>query len=284
MAWCQDCRWGQIKGHSAAGLDANALLQARFRQRLLQREPVNATAGPMVPCHVALSSATWAVLLRTTAQLLHGTSTDHGHVSAGQPVIFHLPGDEKARNGADADEAVGERMRAPHAVEHGSAGALADVRIRGEDASGSPADQRVKTLLPKQGRIPKVARKSIREFREQLLTGQVEQEPDQGTAGADGDSDWSKGAASREGATASQEDIRAGQAGAVHGAVPTPKKDMPAPSRASRRLEARRCSLACVQVLHCPAIGVQPRRCSPAVVWQRPDTMRPLHEKCFWWL
>ncbi|CAL8466575.1 g6111 [Coccomyxa elongata] len=222
---------------SEAGLDANALLQARFRQRLLHTDSFYARAGPMAPCHVALPSGSWAVLLRTTAQLLQGTGTAHGYVSAGKPVIFHLPGEEKIRSGP-ADETVGEHIEAPHAPENGSARVSADVTGRGDHANGSAADQGVKVLVSEQR--SKVARKSIGEFREQLLRGQIEQEPDQATEEADGDSDISRRAASREGTAGPQEKVGDGQGGAAHGAVSTPKKDMPAPSRVSRRLEARR--------------------------------------------
>ncbi len=192
----------------------------------------------MAPCIVALPSASWGELLRTTALLLQGTGTARGYVSAGKPVMFHLPYEENIRSGP-ADEAVGERREAHHAPENGSARVSADVTGRGDEANGSAADQGVKVLDSKQ-RSSKVARKSIREFREQLLRGQVEQEPDQGTEQANGDSDQSRQAASREGTAGSQEKAGDGQGGAAHGAVTTPKKDMPAPSRVSRRLEARR--------------------------------------------
>ena len=236
MGWFLDCDMEQIRRYSTVDLDANALLQARFRQRLLQTEPVDATTGPMASCHVALPSASWAVLLRTTSQLLHGTSTEYGHVSAGQPVIFHLPGIDTGRDGP-ADETADERMEAPHTPENSSARALAEVTGRDDDANDSAADQGVKGLAARQGRTPKSARKSITEFKERLVAGKVEQEPDQATEETEGDLDRSRPAASR---AASQEGVRDGQGGAAHGAVPTPKKDMPAPSRASRRLEARR--------------------------------------------
>ena len=227
---------GTCKGFFTVGLDANGLLQARFRQRLLQTESVDATTGPMATCHVALSSASWAVLLRTTTQLLHGTSTEYGPVSAGQPVIFHLPGIGTGLDG-HADEAAEERMEAPHAPENSSARALAEVTGGDDETNDSGADQGVKMPAAKQGRTLKSARKSIAEFKERLVAGQVEQEPDQATEETEGDIDRNRPAASR---AASQEGVRDGQGGAAHGAVPTPKKDMPAPSRASRRLEARR--------------------------------------------
>ena len=254
---CQD---GHV--HTAAGLngtheaDAKAILQPRFRRRLQPEKRDLLVSQPMSHRQVSLPSATWAGLLQTLTDLIKGSSRgpENGRqLSAGETVTIQLPTEELGQNGG-AEETVGERLpREASAPEGGTADAPGTPNRTKEGQQAALPDRAARVPLPRRGRLaPKVARKSTREpphglpAREE--SAQLQTAPEEVTARAPDIADEAemptqdrRRVSSLEGTAEVDRGMEDGGKGdAVGETAAMPKKDAHAPSRVSRRLEARR--------------------------------------------
>ena len=235
------------------------MLQPRFRQRLQLeqlRHPNGHTKGHR---QVTLQNATWAALLQTLTDLIKGPnrgSENAAQLSAGESVTLQLPAEEMDATSA-AEETVGERLpelKLPGGSIAGAPGGAIDAEPKRTAAAHDQAEKLPPSPPTRRGRRdPKVARKCIPEFVDQPPSqddsAQGQSEPTQATEGASGAAQETGGTAQEKGHGSSAEGAAEVDRGGANGEKGvkaeetgrTPRKDAHVPSRASRRLEARRC-------------------------------------------
>lgn len=240
--------------------DAQALLKPRFKQRLLQQEQLaDVSSQPILPRQVAVPCATWAALLKTLTDLLGGPG--RGFEPGRQPVVLQpvtlqLPAAKAAAQSCAADEVVAESAKGSEGPADEPARELSEGQGLAKENTAPDEAMAVPAVAPPRRGRPSRASSRLRQAAPGgggARSAELQTQPESAVAAVapDNDEDTNttvhdlEGGAGTAAAAAAEPEEDAARGGAAEGGAAevasTPKKGVPARSRASRRLEARRC-------------------------------------------